>query len=141
MLRLINKLLKFFFNYKLVIIAVYVYNCKFIGKPILLAVYHFYLKRTFFERTKFTMGKTCIYSKNIEEYEKISQDNHNQPFVYIACKNFNFSQQKKIAKYFAEMCFNSKMLEECVFYFFIFYTPVHTSQKSAKILFELSIGI
>ena len=49
-----------------------------------------------------------IYSKNIQEYEKIFfttlirfANNHNQPFVQNACKNFDFSQQQKFAKYFA----------------------------------------
>ena len=51
-----------------------------------------------------------VYSKNIQKYEKIFfatlfrlANNHNQPFVQNACKNFDFSQQKKFAKYFAKI--------------------------------------
>ena len=51
-----------------------------------------------------------VYSKNIQEYEKIFfatlfrlENNHNQPFVQNACKNFDFSQQPKFAKYFAKI--------------------------------------
>ena len=51
-----------------------------------------------------------VYSKNIQEYKKIFlatlfrlANNHNQPFVHNACKNFDFLQQKKFAKYFAKV--------------------------------------
>ena len=45
-------------------------NCKFVGKLTLLIVYHFYLKWTFFERTKFSTGKTSIF----EKYSRICKD-------------------------------------------------------------------
>ena len=50
-----------------------------------------------------------VYLKNIQEYEKIFfailfrlANNHDQPFVQNVCKNYDFAQQKKIAKYFAK---------------------------------------
>ena len=46
-----------------------------------------------------------VYSKIIQEYEKIFlaalfrlANNDNQSFVHNACKDFDFSQQKKFAK-------------------------------------------
>ena len=51
-----------------------------------------------------------LYSKIIQDYEKIFlaalfrlANNDSQPFVHNACKNFDFSQQKKFAKYFAKI--------------------------------------
>ena len=51
-----------------------------------------------------------VCSKNIQEYEKIFlaalfrlANNDNQPFFHNACKNFDFSQQQKFAKYFAKL--------------------------------------
>ena len=50
-----------------------------------------------------------VYSKIIQEYENIFlaalfklANNDNQPFVHNACKNFDFSQQKKFTKYFVK---------------------------------------
>ena len=50
-----------------------------------------------------------VYSKNIQEYEKIFfatlfrvANNHNELFFHNEFKNFGFSQQKKFAKSFAE---------------------------------------
>ena len=60
--------------------------------------------------------KKPVYSKNIQEYEKIFfstlfrlANNYNQLFVHNTFETLDFSQQKKIAKYFARF---SKLLQK-----------------------------
>ena len=59
-------------------------------------------KFCFIQTNHFFKSKKVVQTNYFLWFNRIFFSVHNQPFVHKACKNFNFSQQKKFAKYFAK---------------------------------------